>query len=646
MSFNIQILPDNISVSAEKNEILKDVLHRAGIDLEAACGGLGTCRRCDVQVIEGYCDVPAIDGRVLSCQAKITGHLKIIVPEPNGLQDIQVETEFPADDKYAANDEQLVASTDISPLSIKYHLKVPPVSRDEHTSDLERLKIQLSTQTASKKEPECSLSVLRKLPEVLWQGEGDVTVTLTRCQSPEESCRLESDGQPEWRLIQIDPGNTMARYYGIACDVGTTSVTLNLLDLGTGRLLGSASSYNGQIVCGADVISRIIYARKPENLKELTDRITETINRLLNALLTLFKVNLLDVTSAVFSGNTSMIHLLLGIDPKHIREDPYVPVVKFPPRMKAGALGINIHPKASVICTPGVGSYVGGDISSGLLYSIHKRQPGGLELYIDIGTNGELVIIGDEWMMGCACSAGPAFEGVGIGCGMRAADGAIQKIVIEDNGTRFSYNVIGGGKPRGICGSGLIDLVSCFYSLGFIGKDGRFDKETIRDSNNQKLAARLTNNENRWSFTVAEADETDDNKAIYITEQEIRNILRAKAAIFSGCSLLLKKVGLGLSDIQAVTISGGFGQSLDIEKAIALGLFPDIEPDRFEYIGNASLSGAMLTLLSEKHRIHIGRIARSMTYVDLSSELDYMDEYTAALFIPHTDLSLFPSLSP
>jgi uncharacterized 2Fe-2S/4Fe-4S cluster protein (DUF4445 family) len=312
--------------------------------------------------------------------------------------------------------------------------------------------------------------------------------------------------------------------------------------------------------------------------------------------------------------------------------------VKTPPLLAAGDLDIHIHPEAPVFFAPAVGSYVGGDITAGMLCIRRGEKSNGLELFIDIGTNGELVISGDRWTIGCACSAGPAFEGSGIGCGMRASKGAVETVDVDPQSGDITYRVTGGGLPRGICGSGLIDLVAGLFTSGVIGRDGKFNEGSAVDRIRRK--GRLL------TFVLEEADRTAAEEQIDISEHDIANIMRAKAAIFSACSLLLKNVGLSFADIDKVYIAGGFGRGLNIEKAITIGLFPDIEPARFAYLGNTSLLGAHLALLSADHRRALGEIAGSMTYVDLSSEPSYMDEYTAALFLPHTDATLFPSVKP
>jgi uncharacterized 2Fe-2S/4Fe-4S cluster protein (DUF4445 family) len=622
LPFKVKITPQNVYTTADNGEVLSEVLQRAGISLEAECGGQGTCGTCLMQVTEGNCEWPGSellsaemvrDGYVLSCRAEIRGDITVNIPET-----------FPtlySDDysRYSMPEPDIAVQAEMSPPAEKVVLEIEDISREESSSDLDRLISAIS----KRQELNCSLSTLRSLPENLRKENGTVTATVI-------------DMKKGSKIIKLEPGNTSDRHVGFACDIGTTTVALRLVELNTGKIIDTLSTYNDQIKCGADIISRIIYAGKKKRLRELNRLVLNTVNRLLDKILTLHKIQPDDITCAVFSGNTTMTHLFLGINPKYIREEPYVPAVKNVPVFNAAELRINIHPSAVVIFTPAVGSYVGGDITSGVLSAKLNKKHSGLELFIDIGTNGELVIMGEDWMIGCACSAGPAFEGVGIKCGMRASNGAIEFLDIKGDGTEVAYKVIGDEKPRGICGSGLIELTANLFSKGVIDRNGKFNTGTLNK--------RIRKKNNQYMFIIADVDETATGNEIYISEHDIANIIRAKAAIFSACSLLLKNVGLSFSDIEKVYVAGGFGCYLNIEKAITIGLFPDIALERFEYLGNTSLLGAYLALLSADYRNSLDEIAKSMTYIDLSSEANYMNEYTGALFLPHTDDSLFPSI--
>ena len=330
-----------------------------------------------------------------------------------------------------------------------------------------------------------------------------------------------------------------------------------------------------------------------------------------------------------------MIHLLLGLPPRYIRESPYVPTVNTVPTFTAMEVGLYIHPQAVITFAPGVGSYVGGDITSGLLCTELAENNEQVYLFLDIGTNGEIVLGNADWLVTCACSAGPAFEGSGIKCGMRATDGAIEYVDISADGNEISYDVIGNGRPSGLCGSGLISLLGELFLRGIVDQSGRFHGDS-------RL---IETTEHGRAFRIAEASATWEKAALYITEADIENLMRTKAAIYSACALLLANVGLDWEAISRVYIAGGFGRYIQLEDAILIGLLPDLPHEKFHYIGNAALTGAYISLLSRKGRQQLQQIANRMTYIDLSSDIGYMDSYLAALFLPHTEMSLFPTVA-
>jgi uncharacterized 2Fe-2S/4Fe-4S cluster protein (DUF4445 family) len=435
-------------------------------------------------------------------------------------------------------------------------------------------------------------------------------------------------------VADVIPSATDKNIFGIACDVGTTTVVVQLVDLRTGKVLSTASGYNHQLKCGEDVISRIHYAQKPERLLELNDLIIVTINRLIQRCLESIHGIFLDIYFASVSGNTTMTYLFLNMNPLDIQKDPYASALNRARFRTSHELGLKMNPEAVVLCAPAVGSYVGGDITAGLLCTPLLRDAEKVSLFIDVGTNGELVMGNKDWMVTCACSAGPAFEGGGTKCGMPAAGGAIERIQL--NKGNIEYRVLGNGKPRGVCGSGLVDLLSALFVQGYIDRSGKLNKE--------KAGSRIADTERGEGFLIEEADRCYWEKDLVITENDIANLIRTKGAVFSACSLLLKSVGLTFKDLDAVYIAGGFGQYLNIENAVCIGLFPDLPRDRFHYLGNSSLLGAFLILLSDKNRDLVNETAGKMTYIELNTEPDYMNEYTGSLFLPHTDISLFPSV--
>lgn len=616
MSFRVKIYPQDLVLSAPKGQILSEVVKGAGIPLETACGGQGTCARCVVRVLEGsYQTTPPTASatqipkdHVLACKTLITDHLAIQIPGIPHLYDIDFSAPFRAD----------VSTPEIIDCPFVKTLQLMP--SDDTAPDREGLTSLIPKDYAN---VEWGIEALRNLPNVSQNKIGSPTAILLK----------RTDG---WIVSDFYPHSNTEPMYGIVCDIGTTTVALGLVNLETGEIIDTATSFNEQIECGQDIISRIIYSQKKNHLVELQKRILDTLNRLLDALFSRHAVDSKLVKCAVFSGNCTMTHLALGVDPGPIRIAPYEPPLKTVPLLSAQELNLHIRPQAVVYFTPGVGSYIGGDITSGVMAASYLRKCAGVNIFIDIGTNGELVVFDDDWMIGCACSAGPAFEGVGIKWGMRAIPGAIESVSIGIKDRKLTHKTIAGVKPEGLCGSGLIDLLASLFRTGLVGRDGKFN-EDIGDP-------RVRRRDNQPEYVLVDARQSKHRADITITERDIANIIRAKAAIFSACSLLFRHLGLDYKSVNKIYIAGGFGCHLNISNAITIGLFPEIQHDRFEYLGNTSLFGAYLVLLAQKHLRGVQKIAKNMTYVDLSSETNYMDEYTAALFLPHTDETLFPSV--
>jgi uncharacterized 2Fe-2S/4Fe-4S cluster protein (DUF4445 family) len=422
--------------------------------------------------------------------------------------------------------------------------------------------------------------------------------------------------------------------YGIAVDIGTTTVSALLVELETGYILAKASAGNGQIRYGADVINRIIEQQKPGGIDRLQGAIIrETLLPLIDRLCLDSVISLNRISRVTIAANTTMNHLLLGIDANSIRLDPYVPAfLEFEPT-DPSRIGIGLASTAKLHLAPNIGSYVGGDITAGVFSCMMWSRPE-MSLLIDLGTNGEIVFGNDEFLMACACSAGPAFEGGDISCGMRATDGAIEACVIDKDTMEPSFTVIGGDKPVGLCGSGLIDVVAELFRAGVINGKGKFNRS------GQRI---LRDEYGIGSFVIAYAADTMTGRDITITEVDIDNFIRAKGAIFSGIMSLLSPLGFTPADIDKVLVAGGIGSGINIRNAISIGMLPDLPEMKYNYIGNSALSGAYAMLVSSAAADKVHEIARGMTYIDLSSEPSYMNEFIAACFLPHTNESLFPS---
>jgi uncharacterized 2Fe-2S/4Fe-4S cluster protein (DUF4445 family) len=622
----IQFLPFETVVQVGAGTSLLDAILEAGLPLKSGCGGKGTCGDCLVRITGGeYRTRPSAalrgglssQGYNLACQTEVLGDLVVELPQFEEL----LLPRAPDLTLFPLKKRRISGAFEVDPGIKKFMLTVPAATLKDNSSDLKRLEAELKNRGGIEAAG-CEYSVLRKLARAVREEQGRVTVILVRT----------GEG---WTIIDIEAGWPEKRICGLACDVGTTTVSSFLVDCESGEILAAASGFNRQLKCGEDIISRINYAQRPDRLQELQKLVIATVNTLVKKILESTGFGAEDVYLASISGNTTMIHLLLGLEPRYIREEPYTPTVSHVPVTPARELGIEMNPEGRVLFAPAVGSYVGGDITAGLLATPVLRSSKKISLFIDAGTNGELVVGNKEWLVTCACSAGPAFEGSGTKCGLPAVTGAIEKIRFQDDG-ELSYEVIGGGAPKGLCGSGLVDLLAGLFVHGYINRQGKF--------NEQKAGDRIWRNGRDIGFVVEEAGKSYWGKDIIITEKDIANLIRTKGAVFSACALLLKNIGSEFEAIDSIFIAGGFGNRLDIENAVRIGLLPDIARTRFHYLGNTSLRGASLLLLSEKNRKLVKAIARKVTYIELNAEPGYMNEYTGSLFLPHTDINLFPSV--
>jgi uncharacterized 2Fe-2S/4Fe-4S cluster protein (DUF4445 family) len=511
-------------------------------------------------------------------------------------------------------------------------MTIPPPDMSDQTDDWSRVKTALR-QKVELESVEISLSGLQSIGKALRQDDWQVTaiLDLRRWDCP--------DCSP--RLIDLRPGLELgeAPIWGAAIDIGTTTVTVWIVDLVHGEVRAQASQYNKQISRGEDVVSRIIFASKNGGGELLRNQVLETINELLVLACKRVKsetpITPGEVVKATVVGNSTMIHLLLGISAENIRKMPFVTTVNHVPSLTAKEAGLEIHPDGTVDCLPGVASYVGADITAGVLSSgVEDSEK--VTLFMDVGTNGEIVLGSRDWLVTCACSAGPAFEGAGVIQGMRATKGAIEDVWINAETHEPTYRVIGGVRPSGLCGSGLIALLAEMFMTGVIDKGGNIDASL--------KTARTRQGEHGWEYVVAWGSETEHGQDIAITHVDIDNLLRAKAAIYAGFTVLASSVGVPLDWVEQVLIGGSFGKYINVEKAIDIGLLPDLPWERFQFLGNTAVRGAYLALLDYRARERVREIAARMTYIELSADNTFYDAFMSALFLPHTDLSRFPSV--
>lgn len=629
----IAFLPAGKATQVPPGTTVLEAARRAGVYITSICGGEGTCGKCRVIVHRGEVETKPTahltpeeveEGYVLACQAQVRSDLVVEVPLESRwegralLADIdvirfgQIAPPRPGTRPYRDD-----------PLAKKAALRLSPPTLADNLSDLDRLWREVDRHF-DRPLKQMDLETLQRLPHLLRENDWQVTVTLgQRCCSVME-------------VLDLEPGDTSHRSYGAAVDVGTTTLVVHLVDLTTGQTVGSRAKYNSQIRYGEDVISRIIHAtQEKEGLTELQSCVVRDLNQLLRALTEERGLSPRDVTYVVCAGNTTMMHLLLGLEVAHIRREPYIPTACCPPVIRAAEVGLRIHERGLLRCLPGVAAYVGADITAGILASgLHQSSE--LALYFDIGTNGEVALGNADWLVCCSASAGPAFEGGEMKSGMRAAEGAIEKVSIGPDG-RVLYQVIGNGKPRGICGSGLIDCVAELVRTHYVDRAGQFNRE--------QLGPRLREEEYELEFVLAPAEESATGQDVVVTQSDLDVFIRSKGAVYTAAESLISRLGCEFSEVERVYIAGGFGNYLDIRNAITIGLMPDLPLEKFTFIGNASLAGAKMCLLSQEALEETERIAAKMTYFELSTDPKFMNDFVSSLFLPHTDLEKFPSVA-
>ncbi|MFH1925433.1 MAG: ASKHA domain-containing protein [Chloroflexota bacterium] len=625
--------PDNAEIVVDQGENLLQAAIAAGVRIYASCGGAGTCGTCKVQIEKGEVETTRTDkvsdeefskGIRQACQSRVLSDLSVYVPVESRLEKAVLAREQKQVSEVLATGWRFVP-----PLS-KYFVELSPPTLDDNTSDLSRL-LRGLRQRYHLSNLSIDFHVVQKLAKTLRDGDWKATITtLVTAVKPRAGDRRRP------RVINIEAGDTRDKHYSLAFDIGTTTVCGQLLDLNRGQVIAGSMAYNGQISYGEDVITRIAYCQKAGGLKKLQQAVVATINDVIGELQAQSKVEAERISHIMAAGNTTMTQILLGLNPQHIRLTPYTPVANFFPPVPANSLGLKVGDHAYLYTFPAVASYVGGDIVSGIVGSgVHQRKA--LTFFMDIGTNGEIVIGNSDWMVTASCSAGPAFEGGGIKHGIIAAEGAIEDVKINPTNFEPEVGTIGNVKPKGICGSGLINTVAELLETGIIGQNGKYNRDLP--------TKRVRPGADGYEYVLVRASETQTGSDIVITEVDIDNLMRAKAAMYAGCQTLSKSVGIDCCNFDQAIIAGAFGSNIDVKRAITIGLLPELPEDRFVFIGNGSLLGARLTSFSTDLLDDARRVAQMMTNLELSENVDFMNNYVAALFLPHTNTKEFPMVS-
>ena len=582
-----------------------------GIAIDSTCGGHGTCKKCKIRIADGSVPVSSLDTRAfspdelrggwrLACRAEATTDLQIEVP--------------PLTTRPKAATVGVGRQVILRPAVQKRYLELDEPSLSDQRSDVERV-----LDGVDDLELRVDLTVLRTLGKVLRAADYKVTAVVV-----------------DEALIDVQAGDTTGSRYGIAFDLGTTTVVATLLDLSTGTPMAVSSMLSKQQPFGADVISRISAVMlEPDNLERLTDLAHSSLSELAGEVCAEAGIDPLDVYEVAVAGNATMTHLALGIDPEPLGVAPFILSARLLPEILAADLGLAVHPRARAVVFPAFGAYVGGDITAGLLASGMNRDAR-IRLFIDIGTNCEIVLGSREWLLATAAPAGPAFEGAAIRCGMRAADGAIEGVVLDPAAeTGVSLQVIGDAKPEGLCGSGLVDAVASLIGTGLLDHSGRFipDEDAARIA--PVLAARLVKLKDERVFVLHWRGEPGDvADSIFLTQRDVRELQFAKAAIASGWSVLLEEAGLTAADVQQVLLAGSFGSYLSPASAIQLGLVPKLGVLRVVSAGNVAGEGAKMALLSVRERAAALALLEEVRYVELSDRPDFNDSFVEQLQFP------------
>ena len=624
-----------VQIECNAGDNLLELARRANVAIDAPCSGNGSCGKCRVQLLEGEVDsFPSRHisdeeykaGWRLSCNCKVISDCTVLVPDIASAYQSRMKTADLSSPKEIAIFEDCKTQMAESGIHFVNNYRSAVISMAEPTlddtmPDVERFiwAVQAEMGVENVKVP---FAVMVKLASTLRAYNWTVCVK-GELQGDAFQC-MEICGPEDTAIV------------GCAIDIGTTTVTMVLTDLTDGRLLAKGSSGNGQIRYGADVINRIIEQGRTGGRKKLQDAIIkETLTPIIANLCKTANISAKSILRLSIGANTTMNHLFLGVDAEPVRMEPYIPSFFGWEGLLAGDLKLPANPLAPVLIAPNIGSYVGGDITAGTLASgIWDKDE--MSLFIDLGTNGELVFGNRDFLMSCACSAGPAFEGGDISSGMRATDGAVEAVTIDRDTMEPTLSIIGdeGQKCVGICGSGIIDLISELYRCGIINAKGLF----VRDGDRVRRDAYGCGR-----YVLADASESETGREVAINEVDIDNFIRAKGAIFSAIDTLLQSVDMTPECIDKVYVAGGIGSGINMKNAVNIGMFPDVELEKFHYIGNSSLTGAYAMVVSDEANAKCAEVAANMTYLELSTYPGYMDSFVAACFIPHTDARLFPS---
>lgn len=619
----VRFYPQNITVEVPEGTTLLEAASRGQISLNNLCGGDGICGRCKMVVKEGNVkgelspkltreEVRA--GVVLSCMTKVMGDLIVEIPEETWAKEKLISDEDAARFRDLKRGISLRRGYDPRPLVSKIYLELDQPDLANNDADHQRLCDAIRKQVSSSS-MQMGLKIIKSLPRIMRNNNYRITATVGLRREVAE-------------IMDVEGGDKREHNYIVIVDMGTTTIVAHLVNPETRDTLDGKACFNSQGVYGREVTGRMMMAER-KGVEELQRLIVEDINSLVERLANDSDIHLKDITAVVCAGNTAMGHFLLGLPTENIRRSPYIPTSIAPPPLRAAEVGIKINPRGLLYSLPGISGWVGSDLTAGILATgTHLKDE--LSLLVDIGTNGEIIIGNKDWLISCSASAGPALEGASVSCGMRAEGGAVEKVYAQDG--EVCCDTIGGHDAVGLCGSGIIDLISVLLEEEIINRSGKIIKDIpgkVRDVDGIKR------------FIISEKRDRANVYDVYITETDIDNIITAKAAIFSAIKILLERLELHFSDIDHFYLAGAFGNYLNVKNAINIGLIPYIKEEKISFVGNTSIEGAKITAYYQDAFFEIDRIREMTTYYDLMGAEDYVEEFQKALFLPHTDIELF-----
>ena len=635
ITFQIEGSAAPVVMEAQIGDNLLELARRANVAIDAPCSGNGSCGKCRVKLLDGQVEtIPSRHisqeefdaGWRLSCNCKVLGDCTVFVPDIASAYQSRMKTADLSSPQEVAIFEQCQAQLKESGIDFSNPFRSVVISMsepslDDTMPDVERFTWAVQDALGVEK-VKVPFPVMVKLASTLRAHNWSVCV---KGQLVDGAFQCMEVCAPEDNKI-----------VGCAIDIGTTTVTMVLVDLENGKILAKGSSGNGQIRYGADVINRIIQQGKDGGKKKLQDAIIkETISPIIATLCRTAGISARSILRLCVAANTTMNHLFVGVDAEPVRMEPYIPSFFGWEGLLAGDLKLPANPLAPVLIAPNIGSYVGGDITAGTL-AAGLWDKDEMSLFIDLGTNGELVFGNRDFLISCACSAGPAFEGGDISCGMRATDGAVEACTIDKESMEPTLTIVGDADQKvvGICGSGIIDIIAELYRCGIINAKGLFVREGARVKRDQHGMGR---------YVLAFPEESETGREVSINEVDIDNFIRAKGAIFSAIDTMLSSVDMPVEIIDRVYVAGGIGSGINMRNAVSIGMLPDVELEKYSYIGNSSLTGAYAMVLGDAANAKCAEVGANMTYLELSTYPGYMDSFVAACFIPHTDRSLFPN---